>query len=196
MRPKSQIRLVPVALLFAAALSASAEEAARPAKGKGRAKAARAAAPAEEAVKAALPPELTERMPIGRDYKGVAIPSYAGDKLQSVMTADTVVRVDERHLDLFNLVVKVYNAEGEPETTISMDEAAYDLLAGELSSKTPSTIQQPRFTMTGDKMIYLTESQVARMVGNVRLLVPDAGKLAPDFGLPGAKAEPAKPRTP
>ncbi len=76
-------------------------------------------------------------MPIGREFKGVAIPSYTGDKLKSVMTSDTVVRVDERHLDLFNLVVKVYNGEGEADTTISMDEAAYDLVAGELTSKTP-----------------------------------------------------------
>lgn len=158
-------------------------------KGQGTAKAG-------AAVKSALPPELTDRMPIGREFKGVAIPSYTGDKLKSVMTADTVVRVDERHLDLFNLVVKVYNGEGEADTTISMEEAAYDLVIGELTSKTPSTIKQPRFTMTGDKMIFLTDSRVARMVGNVRLLVPDAGKLAPDFGLPGAKPADGKPKTP
>jgi len=151
---------------------------------------------AGEAVKSALPRELTDRMPIGREFKGVAIPSYTGDKLKSVMTADTVVRVDERYLDLFHLVVKVYNSEGVADTTISMEEAAYDLLIGELTSKTPSTIQQPRFTMTGDKMIFLTESRVTHMIGNVRLLVPDAGKLAPDFGLPGAKTAPAKTRTP
>lgn len=165
------------------------------AKGQRAAKAG-AAAEAEEAVKSALPSELTDRMPIGREFKGVAIPSYAGDKLKSVMTADTVVRVDERHLDLFNLVVKVYNGEGEADTTISMEEAAYDLVAGELTSKTPSEIRQPRFTMTGDKMIFLTDSRVARMVGNVRLLVPDAGKLAPDFGLPGAKPAAGNPKTP
>ena len=190
------MRLTLQILIFAAAVLATAEEtpqnAARP---KGR----RASDPATDAVKSALPPELTERMPIGREFKGVAIPSYTGDKLKSVMTADTVVRVDERYLDLFNLIVKVYNSEGEADTTISMDEAAYDLVAGELTSKTPSKIQQPRFTMTGDKMIFLTDSRVARMVGNVRLLVPDAGKLAPDLGLPGAAAaKPAteKPRTP
>lgn len=165
------------------------------AKGPSAAKAG-TAAKAGEAVKSALPPELTDRMPIGREFKGVAIPSYTGDKLKSVMTADTVVRADERHLDLFNLVVKVYNSEGKPDTTISMEEAVYDLVVGELSSKTPSTIKQPRFTMTGDKMLFLTDSRVARMVGNVRLLVPDAGKLAPDLGMPGAKPANGKPQTP
>jgi lipopolysaccharide export system protein LptC len=90
-----------------------------------------------------------------------------------------------------NLVVHVYNSEGKPETTITMEEAAYDLVVGELASKTPSKIEQPRFTMTGDKMIYQTESQVARMVGNVVVIVPDAEGMAPDFGFPGT-ATPAK----
>jgi hypothetical protein len=193
-----QFPVVAAILLASFASPGFAEETGKaPGRAKGqRAAKAGAAAKAEEAVKSALPPELTDRMPIGREFKGVAIPSYTGDKLKSVMTSDTVVRVDERHLDLFNLVVKVYNGEGEADTTISMDEAAYDLVAGELTSKTPSTIKQPRFTMTGDKMIFLTDSRVARMVGNVRLLVPDAGKLAPDFGLPGANPAAEKPKTP
>jgi hypothetical protein len=191
-----QFPMVAAILLASFASPGFAEESGKaPARPKGP-RAAGAAAKAGEAVKSALPPELTERMPIGREFKGVAIPSYTGDKLKSVMTADTVVRVDERHLDLFNLVVKVYNGEGEADTTISMDEAAYDLVVGELTSKTPSKIQQPRFTMTGDTMIFLTDSRVARMVGNVRLLVPDAGKLAPDLGLPGAKSAAGKPKTP
>lgn len=196
MRRFLQFSSGPTALLAAFAMSVLTASAEETSKAANRPKGQRAAAAAGEAVKSALPPELTERMPIGREFKGVAIPSYTGDKLKSVMTAETVVRVDERYLDLFKLVVKVYNGEGEPDTTISMDEAAYDLVAGELTSKTPSTIKQPRFTMTGDKMIFLTDSRVARMVGNVRLLVPDAGKLAPDFGLPGAKPAAGKTQTP
>ncbi len=181
-----------LAILFAALFAATAQEAQQD--GKARRKGQRAAKPAEEVVKSALPPQLTDHMPVGREFKGVSIPSYTNDRLKSVMTADSVVRVDEQFLDLFNLVVHVHDAEGKPETTISMDEAAYDLAAGELRSKTPSTIEQPRFTMTGDTMIFQTDSQVARLDGNVRLVVPDAGQIAPDFGLPGAKA--AKTKTP
>ncbi len=188
------IRRLPcvLAVLFAFLAAATAQEARKD--DKARRKGPRAEKPAEEAVKSALPPELTDHMPVGREFKGVAIPSYTHDKLKSVMTADSVVRVDERFLDLFNLVVHVHNAEGKPETTISMDEAAYDLVAGELRSKTPSTIEQPRFTMTGDTMTFQTGSQVARLVGNVRLVVPDAGQIAPNFGFPGAQA--AKTETP
>ncbi len=188
------IRGLPCLLaLFVVALGSAPAQEDQP-EGKGRRKGPRAAKPAEEAVKSALPSELTDHMPVGREFRGVAIPSYTNDKLKSVLTADSVTRVDEQFLDLVNLVVHVHNAEGKPETTISMDEAAYDLVSGELRSKTPSTIEQPRFTMTGDTMTFQTGSQVARLVGNVRLVVPDAGQIAPGFGLPGANA--AKTDTP
>lgn len=160
---------------------AKAERAAKG--GKGR----RAPGAAEEGVRRALSSELTDYMPVGRAFEGVAIPSYSGEKLKSVMTADTVTRVDDRVLDLVNLVVKVYDEAGEHEATIAMDEAAYDLVADELTSKTPSSIEQTRFTMTGDTMIFQNQTQVARLVGNVRLVVPDASRFAPEFGLPGEK---------
>lgn len=144
---------------------------------------------AGEAVKSALPPELTANFPIGREFKGIAIPSYTNDVLKSVMRADSVIRVDEQFLDLINLTVQVYNSKGEPETTISMSEASYDLVIGELASKTPSRIEQPRFTMTGDKMTYQTNSQVARLIGNVKLVVPDVGQIAPGFGIPMGKPD-------
>lgn len=180
-------------LLLGAFVAAMGQEEERPRKG-GKNKGKRAQREAEVAVKSALPTELTQHFPIGREFKGVAIPSYDGDRLKSVMNADSVTRVDEQYLDLMNLVVLVYNSEGKPETTITMEEAAYDLVAGELASKTPSKIEQPRFTMTGDKMIYQTESQVARMVGNVVVIVPDAKDMAPDFGFPGTI--PAAKKTP
>ncbi len=139
-------------------------------------------------LKSAMPPEFTALFPIGREIKGLAIPTYNGsDKLSAVMRADTVIRVDEQFVDFFNLTVQVYNSRGVPDTTITMPEAAYDLVIGELASKTVSRIEQPRFTMTGDRMIFETNSQVSRLVGNVRLVIPDVGKLAPDLGIMSGK---------
>ena len=86
---------------------AKGERAAKAGKGAKVAKGRRAPGPAEEVVRRALPAELTDYMPVGRAFEGVAIPSYSGEKLKSVMTADTVTRVDDKVLDLVNLVVKV-----------------------------------------------------------------------------------------
>ena len=81
---------------------------------------------AGEAVKSALPPELTANLPIGREFKGIASPSFSNDVLKSVMRADSVIRVDEQFLDLINLTVKVYKSKGESKTTSYMSEAYYD----------------------------------------------------------------------
>lgn len=136
-------------------------------------------------VRQALPAELTKLFPIGREFKGVAIPSYEDTRLKSVMHADSITRIDEQFLDLVNLVIQVYNGAGEPETTISMEKAAYDLTTSILTSKTPSEIKQPRFTMTGDKMIFNSHTQISELDGNVRVVVPNAGKMIPRFGMPG-----------
>lgn len=133
----------------------------------------------------ALPAQLTKLFPLGREFKGVAIPSYDDTRLKSVMNADSIIRLNDQFLDLKNLVIQIYNGAGEPETTISMDEAAYDLTIGVLTSKTPSEIKQPRFTMTGDKMIFDSNTQVSVLEGNVRVVVPNAGKMIPSFALPG-----------
>ncbi|MEC5129347.1 LPS export ABC transporter periplasmic protein LptC [Verrucomicrobiales bacterium BCK34] len=140
-------------------------------------------------VQSMLPPELTKLFPIGRVFKGVAIPSYTDDRLKSVMRAVTVVRVDEQYLDLTNLVISIYNDEGEPETYISMDEAVFDLVTQQLVSKTPSKIEQEKFTMTGDKMTFETQTRLSRMEGNVRVIIPDAKDFTSQMGLavPGGK---------
>jgi hypothetical protein len=132
-------------------------------------------------LQAALPPEVTSLFPIGRAFKGVSIPSYQGTELRSVMHAEVITRVDEQYLDLVKLVISVFNSAGEPDTTISMDEAAYDLVLGELRSKTPATIAQAQFTLTGETMIFDAASQVSRLVGNVRLVIPDIDSIA-QFG--------------
>ncbi len=139
------------------------------------------------AMQAAFPPELKEMFPIGRVFKGVAIPSYTGENLKSVMHASSITRIDERYLDLIDLVVLVYNGSEEPETTISMDEAAYDMATGVLRSKTPSKIEQPKFVMTGDTMIFHQQTQVSRLEGNVKVVIPDADKFSPDMGTPFSK---------
>lgn len=152
--------------------------------------AAKPDAQAGELLKTALPPEIASLFPIGREFKGLAIPTYStDDHIKAVMRADSVIRVNEQFIDFLNLTVHVYNSRGEPETTITMPEAAYDIVIGELASKTASRIEQPRFTVTGDKMIFETRSQISRLVGNVKLVIPDVGQLAPDMGIISGKRD-------
>ena len=132
----------------------------------------------------ALPDELTTIFPVGRTFSGVAIPSYEEEKLQSVMRAATITRINERYIDLTELVITIYSGGEESQTTIFMEEAAYDLALGTLRSKTPARIEQEQFTMTGETMTFDTRAQVSRLVGNVKVIIPDASALAPTMGFP------------
>lgn len=132
----------------------------------------------------ALPEEMATIFPVGRTFTGVAIPSYEGDRLQSVMRARTITRVDERHLDLADLVITLLSGGEDGETTVFMEEAVYDLALGILTSKTPARIEQKQFTMTGETMTFDTRAQASRLVGTVKVIIPDASALAPTMGFP------------
>lgn len=144
-------------------------------------------------VQAAMPVELMAMMPLGREFKGVVIPSYSGNTIKSVLRADTVVRVNDEYLDLTNLTITVYSASGTPETVISMDLAAYYLARSEMVSKTPATIEQKQMTMSGDVMTFDTQSQSSTLKGNVKVVVNNVGRMAPEKG---ARQEPSGPENP
>jgi len=139
---------------------------------------------ARQAMGSALPTEITSAFPIGREFVDVSIPSYEEDTLKSVMTANSITRINDQYLELINLVISVYNAEGEVDTTIHMDEAAYDLTTQTLQSKTPAQIEQPQFTMSGDTLTFDTKSQFSRLEGNVVVIIPDVGNAFPVLGMP------------
>ncbi len=132
---------------------------------------------AAKRMKQALPPQLKEMFPVGRVFKGVVVPSYKGDAVESVMTATTVKRINQRFLLLTDLVIDFYS-NGAKDTSIEMDRARYDLITGILASQTPANIEQEQFTMTGNQLVFETETRKSRVVGNVRVLIPDSGGLA------------------
>ncbi|MCK5923590.1 MAG: LPS export ABC transporter periplasmic protein LptC, partial [Methylococcales bacterium] len=120
-----------------------------------------------------LPKELGELFPIGRVFGNVEIPNYEEDSLESVMKAETVKRISQDHVDFTDLIFFFYDSSGRPTTSIQMDKAQYHLGTGILTSKTPANIEQERFTMRGDKMTFETDSHLAQLEGDVKMLIFD-----------------------
>lgn len=126
---------------------------------------------AQTAMRKALPQDMAEIFPIGRVFKGVAIPSYGDEDLESVMNSDIVKRISEDFVNFTNLVIIFYNSVGKPETSIQMDKAQYNLVTGILTSKSPANIEQEKFTMRGDQMTFEVDSHFTQLIGNVRMLI-------------------------
>ncbi len=153
-------------------LESPPEEAPKALKPKRRSKEKKAPQTAQTVMQKALPPELAQLFPIGRIFKGVVIPSYGDDSaIESVMNSAIVTRVSKDYIDFTDLVIFFYNSGEEPETSIQMDQAQYNLESGILTSRTPAKIEQKQFTMRGDKMTFEAESRLAELIGNVRMLI-------------------------
>ncbi len=129
-----------------------------------------------------IPPEMVALFPVGRTFSGVKIPSYTDSVLKTVLEADTVRRVDQAYLMLTNLVIKVYNGAGEVESTIRMDRARFHIVSRQMTSETPARIEHEKFVMTGDEMGFDTVNQISTLKGDVRVVIPEAGKLTGDLG--------------
>lgn len=110
-------------------------------------------------------------LPEGRVLRGVKLPSYTGDRLSSLMTAVTMKRLDEKHLDMEELRITMYAKPGEAETLISTERGIYDLEKEEITSDTRTLIaQEGVFDLEGDTMVFDANTQKGKMTGNVKML--------------------------
>lgn len=119
--------------------------------------------------------DIGKILPEGRILKGVKFPSYAGDRLSSLMTAITMKRLDEKHLDLEELRITMYAKPGEKDTLISTERGIYDLEKEEITSDKRTRIEQEGvFDLEGDDMVFDAVTQKGKMTGNVRMLIYQA----------------------
>ena len=129
-----------------------------------------------------IPKDVAALFPMGRVFTGVKIPSYSDDDLKSVLEADTITRLNRAFLKLTNVVIKVYNTDGELESTVKMKVARYNLARQELQSTTPARIDHEKFVMTGNRIGFDTKNDVTRLKGNVRVVVPKATQFTGNLG--------------
>jgi len=116
-------------------------------------------------------------LPKGRILRGVKLPSYSGDRLSSLMTAITMKRLDETHLDMEELRIIMYAKPGEKNTLISTERGIYDLEKEEITSETRTRVEQEGiFDLEGDLMVFDANTQKGKMTGNVKMLLYKADK--------------------
>jgi len=111
-------------------------------------------------------------LPQGRVLQGVKLPSYTGDRLSSLMTAVTMKRLDDKHLDMEKLHITMYAKPGEKDTLISTKRGIYNLEKKEIASDTRTRIEQEGvFDLEGDEMVFDANNQKGNMKGNVKMLL-------------------------
>ena len=140
----------------------------------------------EEPVASGAPPAIGNLFPVGREFRGVKIPSYSGDILNSVVLAKTMVRVDDEHLEMRDLEITLFaRTSEEQDTVITTDVGVYDLKSETLTSRSKAYIERDgEFIMTGDRMIFNGKTQEGRLIGTENKVKMRFFKISETFNNP------------
>ncbi len=109
---------------------------------------------------------------IDHDADGLRIPSFdEKGKLQMYFDIAHAKRTDENHLAMSAAKVETYDDNGTRDLSIEVPTSVLDLKTRIVTSSAPVTIRRSDFELTGDTMIFNTQTRIGRFVGNVRMLI-------------------------
>ena len=132
-------------------------------------------------------------LPQGQKNLDVKIPSFKDGMPSSTLRAASMTRLDDENMAMEKMDIRLYGPTRERDVRVQLITALYHMPSQILASETRSRVSREDFDLQGDSMVFDTQTQQGKMVGNVRMIIHDASSLAPaskkDEG--GAKAEPA-----
>lgn len=120
---------------------------------------------------------ISKILAAGRVHRGVTYPMFEDGLLKTVLTAEEMIRVNNEELDLVDMVIETYGKDRKPEYRIDLKSAKYFLGSEELTSEEESVVTGRTFWIRGDRMFYRSAGGVARMEGNIRMVISNAKSL-------------------
>ena len=109
-------------------------------------------------------------IPINHDFQGLRIPIYSPDgKLQMIFESEIAFRVDQQMLRLSGLSISTFDDDGQPEMAIEMPLSLFDLKTQVLTSEKSVMIRRPDVEVTGERLVFDTQSRRGKLSGQVRV---------------------------
>src|SRR6478672_8098569 len=113
-------------------------------------------------------------LPVGHEAKGLVLPDFdANGHLRGRFEAGTAHRMDQEHVGFQHLKITTYTPQSEPDLQIDMNTSVLDLKTRILTSQERTTIRRSDFNITGDSVLFDTNSKTGRLVGNVKMVITD-----------------------
>jgi hypothetical protein len=139
-----------------------------------------------------------QMIPLGSRSRGVRIPAFDKGKPSSLIIADAMTRLDDESLMGEKMEIHIYAEKKEEDMRIDMKTGTYNMDQQILSSTERSRVSRPDFQIEGDSMVFDTKTSQGKMVGNVEMIIFDAGTASqkmniqsPDKSAADAKKTPA-----
>ena len=138
--------------------------------------AAETAAPAVPSVAAAKDKErLDLPVPKGQPQKGLRIPIFSPEgKLMMSFQIGVAEVVDADHIKMGELRLETFKENGEHEFDIDLPDSIFNAKTKELTSKAHVLIKRHDFEITGNSMIFNTETKVGTFGNGVKMVIYDA----------------------
>ncbi len=137
---------------------------------------------AEASVSPSPTPQTTGQvpLPVGHEAKGLVLPDIdENGHLRGRFTAGTARRVDPNHMEFRDLSITTFNDDEQVDLQIAMADSVLDLTTHVLSSGQRTTIKRSDFEIAGDRARFDTAARHGTLTGNVKMIITDAAKLAP-----------------
>lgn len=134
-------------------------------------------------------------LPLGQKNLDAKMPSFRDGKPSSFVHAGEMTRVDENHMDLVKVDIRMYGATQKDDLRVQLLTGAYDMNSQVLDSRERSRVSRSDFQLEGDSMVFDTRSQQGKMVGHVHMIIYDADSVkkgplgAPAQGASGSAPE-------
>ena len=129
-------------------------------------------------------------LPLNRVNLGVTIPSFDGAVRTALVTAEKMKRVDDENLELDNMVIEMFMADGTTESKIALKRAWFHMPSSILVSRNRSRIERKDFQIEGDSLVFDTGTQRGRMAGNVEMVIYDVKNFGPVQGIDPEAVDP------
>lgn len=130
------------------------------------------ASPSAAASASPSPRRFEIPIPINHDAKGVRFPIFdTRGRLQMYFMISKGFRVDADHLDMKNAYMQTYDEHQTPDATIFMTRSLLNLNTRIVTSDVPVIIRRSDFEITGQKMVFNTQTHKGEMTGHVHMVI-------------------------
>ena len=117
---------------------------------------------------------------IGQTSRNILIPAVERGSMTSLTKAEALTRRSEDYLDLIELVIQFYTADGEKDTRLVTPHAEFHLPSGILLSEHRTLVSRSDFDLEGDRFAFDTNSRRGRFEGNVTMIIHSMDRLRTD----------------
>lgn len=112
-------------------------------------------------------------VPLGFVNRNVRIPSFSKGKPASVMTADTVTRIDAENLETGKATVEILAENQQENILVNISTGLFNMPEQILRSGERTMVSRHDFQMEGDSMVFDSRTAIGNMKGHVRTVIFD-----------------------